>query len=261
MYGGTAAAAVVPLFPFGRRLTVRRATLFLAVGGAAAHFAGLVAFAATYDMLPLEGLAPTLTSLAFMVALLGVGALLLTGEPSMMLVTLPMVAVPLVIALVAGLDVGAAVTSERGAWFVLHAGASLLGLALLGVAFVAAALYLGQHRALKQRHFGVVFRFFPPLEQLDRLNFHALVVGFPVLTVGIALAAAFADRSRGGFDVTAFHLGWGLFAWLVLGGAAVGRALGWIRGRLAAYVSVSGFLVIATLFVVLRAVIGSARFL
>src|SRR2546427_13255951 len=69
--------------------------------------------------------------------------------------------------------------AEPSPWSILHITVSLLGLALLALAFTAAALYLLQFRELKAKHFGQVFRLFPPLERLDRLNHLALVLGFP----------------------------------------------------------------------------------
>lgn len=260
LYGGTAAVAAVPLLRSQRGLRVRRATAVLAVLAAAAHFVALLVFAAVYRVLPLVGLGPTLATLAFMVALLGVGLLLQTREPAVMLVTVPLAVGPLGLAVVAGFEAPSAGASS-GAWFLLHAAASLFGLALLGVAVGAAALYLGQHRVLKERQFGVIFQFFPPLEQLDRLNLRALVVGFPILTVGIALAVVFAGRALEPVATLRYHVGWGFFAWAVFGGLALARAKGWLWGRAAARVSLLGFGMIAGTFLVLRLAFGSLRFL
>jgi ABC-type uncharacterized transport system permease subunit len=142
---------------------------------------------------------------------------------------------------------------------VLHVAASLLGLALMAVAFAAAALYLLQHRELKQRRFGAAFQFLPPLEQLDRLNHLALVVGFPVLTLGVILAARNIGDFTGG---AAVHLGWGLLAWLVLGGIAAARMRGWLVGRRAAQVSIFGFAAVAATYLVLVAFSGGgSRFI
>ena len=61
---------------------------------------------------------------------------------------------------------------------------SVLGSALLALAFVSAALYLLQFRELKTKRFGQVFQLFPPLERLDRLNYGALAIAFPALAAG-----------------------------------------------------------------------------
>src|SRR2546427_6929886 len=48
----------------------------------------------------------------------------------------------------------------------LHITVSVFGLAILALAFIAAALYLLQFHELKAKRFGPVFRLFPPLERL-----------------------------------------------------------------------------------------------
>src|SRR5204862_451760 len=77
--------------------------------------------------------------------------------------------------------------SPRGASSILHITGSVLGLAMLALAFIAAALYLLQFRELKAKRFGPVFRLFPPLERLDQLNHLSLVLGLPTVTLGVLL--------------------------------------------------------------------------
>ena len=58
----------------------------------------------------------------------------------------------------------------QGIWLVAHIALSFVGIAALATAGAAGMLYLVERRELKSRHFGSVFRFFPPLETLDRVN-------------------------------------------------------------------------------------------
>ncbi len=241
---------------------MRYAPVVLALVAVALHFAGLVAYAGAHGALPLSGLAPALSSLAFVVGLLAAALLWLTIEPSLVLVASPLFIGPLAIALLSGLGAPPSPDVQQGGWFMLHVALSFLGIALLGVAFVAAALYLAQHRQLKTRRFGAIFQFAPPLEQLDRLNRIALLVGFPVLTVGVALAAGSAVGVAVEPDLSLAHLIWGSLAWVVLGIIAVARFLGRLTGRRAAYASVSGFLAVALSYLLLVALLGGAgRFL
>src|SRR3989304_10228537 len=145
-----------------------RGAAFAAV---AVHFAALLAYARTTGALPLSGIAPAVSSLGFLVGLLAFLVLWLTRERAIALVAAPLVVVLLVAALSTGFGPTLSGVSPRGPWFVLHVGASLLGLALIAVAFAASALYLLQHRELKARRFGAVFQAFPPLEQLGRVTY------------------------------------------------------------------------------------------
>ena len=77
-------------------------------------------------------------------------------------------------------------TSElRGSWLVAHVVSVLAGYASLLLGSVAAAMYWLQFRALKQKEFGNVFRYFPSLESLDRMNRIGLGVGLSVLAIGL----------------------------------------------------------------------------
>ncbi|MFQ6045406.1 MAG: hypothetical protein ACE5PT_03470, partial [Gemmatimonadales bacterium] len=118
------------------------ATSVLAVGAVGLHFAGLIAFAASFGMAPFSGLAPALSSLAFLVGLLALGTMWLTSERSIVLVAFPLAVIPLAIALLAGFRSAPAEPAAEGGWFILHTALSLLGLALLAWGFAAAALYL-----------------------------------------------------------------------------------------------------------------------
>lgn len=240
----------------------RAATQGLVVVAASLHLAALVSYTSQFGVLPLSGLAPALSSLAFLLGLLAVGLLWLTGEVSILLLALPLILAPLGLALLAGF--GAAPTAPPwGGWFLLHTALSLLGLALLGVAFVAAALYLMQHRELKARRFGVIFQFVPSLEQLDRLNHLALVVGFPALTLGIVLALGSLFGGVAGFTRNPVHLGWGLLAWVLLGVIAGLRLAGRLRGKRAASWTAGAFGVVVVTYLILLALLGrdGTRFL
>ena len=252
LYG---AATALALAPFAGRLAVSRG-LLLAVpsAGAAFHVAGLV------QMAP-AGLAFGLSLLAFFIVVLQLVSERLLRVSAVALFTAPLAAGLVGLALLLGL----APTGEsagRNVWLVLHVALSVLGLALLALAFIASALYLLQFRELKAKRFGQVFQVFPPLERLDLLNRSALVVGFPALTLGVLLAVGYAVRFTGGFRVDPAQVVWGLFTWAVLGAAVwlrVGRR--W-TGRRAAVLSIAGFGAVLLVYLALKITTpGTERFL
>lgn len=261
-YALTGALVAVPLLRLPGGTARGAPPLVAAFAAVALHFAGLLAYARNTGVLPLSGVAPALSSLAFLVGLLAFLVLWLTRERAIALVAAPLIMVLLVAALSTGFGATGQEASPRGSWFVLHVGASLLGLALIAVAFAASALYLLQHRELKARRFGAVFQVFPPLEQLDRINYIALVLGFPTLTLGVVLGAGYLGLEAGIALIGPAHLGVGLGAWAVLGAVAGLRLAGRLRGRRAALGSIAGFALIAasyTTLVVLQH--GFRRFL
>jgi ABC-type uncharacterized transport system permease subunit len=261
-YGLTVAVVVVPFLKLREAPRSASVPLVLTGGAVVAHFGGLLAYARAFGTLPLGGFAPSLSSLAFLLGLLALGIQWLTRESAIALVAGPVVVVVMAVALASGFGPAPAIPVEADAWFVLHVAASLLGLALMTVAFAAAALYVLQHRALKERRFGVAFQFLPPLEQLDRLNHLSLLVGFPVLTLGVALSAGYLQHAPAAGTARLAHLAWGLLSWVILGGMAVGRFRGMLMGRRAALASIAGFgAIVATYLLLVVVAGGGARFL
>lgn len=259
-YGLTVAVVIVPFLKLRDAPTRGSVPLVLTGAAGVAHFAGLIAYVRAFGALPLTGFAPSVSSLAFLLGLLALGIQWLTRENAIVLVAGPLIAGAMTAALVSGFGPAPDGPRGEGTWFVIHAGASLLGLALMAVSFAAAALYLVQHRVLKRREFGVLFQFLPPLEQLDRLNHLALVIGFPVLTVGVVLAAGYLGQSAS-TGTRAAHLGWGLLSWAILGAIAALRFRGALTGRRAAKASVLGFSAVATIYLVLVVLGSGGRFL
>jgi HemX protein len=226
---------------------------FVVAAGLGLHLVALVEYASRWEQLPLVGLGPFLSTLAF---LIGLGCLMAAtlGHAS----TVGIVLVPVVGALtgVAAL-VGIAPTGEpltfSGAWFVLHVVFALVGYTGLTVAFAAGLMYLLQFRELKSKHFGAVFRFFPPLETLDRLGRQGLVIGFPFLTLALLLGWAwitsFSDSTAPGNP----KIAWVILSWVVFVAALLARAGKGRKGERAALASVIGFVVVVVLYVILRA--------
>lgn len=245
-YGLTGALVAAPLLRLSGAGGGGPLPLAMSASAVAVHFGALLAYARAAGTVPLTGLAPALSSLAFLVGLLALAIQWLTRERAIALVAAPLVIVLLTAALAAGFGPPPPPARASGIWFILHVGASLLGLALVAVAFAASALYLLQHRELKARRFGAIFQVLPPLEQLDRLNHVALVIGFPTLTLGVALALGYLGLGAPAAGVGPGHLGWGLFSWAVLGVVTAARVTRWLYGRRAALGSILAFATIAS---------------
>ena len=121
-------------------------------------------------------------------------------------------------------------------------------------------MYLVERRELKARKFGAIFRFFPPLATLDRVNHVAAIVGWLVLTIGVVLAITYAMAYH---EVNGPKIIWAMGAWLAVSGIALGRvAGGWQARRAAIYSSVS-FAAVVVLYVAFRVAEtnGGGRFL
>lgn len=69
-------------------------------------------------------------------------------------------------------------------WLYLHLPFTIIGTVFFIVSFVAGMLYFVQERQLKAKKFGVMFRSFPPLESINRLNTVSLMAGVYTFTIG-----------------------------------------------------------------------------
>ncbi len=147
-------------------------------------------------------------------------------------------------------------TEHRAALFI-HVGASIVGLAAFGLACAAAAAYLVQENRLRSKQLGQEPWRLPPLAKLDELGVTLVGIGFPLLTLGIAMGS-FATNGRIASWSLPRLLGlvaWGFFAAVL----ALRLAAGW-RGRRTAIGTMIGFgcAVLVLLGYALRSAPGAA---
>ncbi|HEY5931276.1 MAG TPA: cytochrome c biogenesis protein CcsA [Nitrospira sp.] len=124
-------------------------------------------------------------------------------------------------------------------WF--HVTLSMLGTVGFTVAFVAGVMYLIQDRLLKSKQFNVLYSKLPALDFLDHLNQQSIVLGFPLLTLGIVTGAISAEFARGSYVSWNPEQTWALVTWVFYFVVLLGRlTVGW-RAKRAAYLTVIGF--------------------
>ncbi len=256
LYGGAAAVQA------GSLATARRdsplVALVLMLAGLGLHAAGLVVFTTRFGELPLVGLGPSLSTLAFLTAVSLLLAGVLEEARPLGVVLLPFVALLCGAALLLGIAPGGEHLRFSGAWFLIHVVPSLLGDAALALAAAAGLLYLLQFRELKGKRFGRMFRFFPSLETLDRVGHRALVTGLVALTLGLLAGTAWVARFAGAEGFT-MKFAWGVLTWLVFAIALLARRRGVSGDRRGAAVAVIGFVVVVVAYVALRLAVPSGR--
>lgn len=132
---------------------------------------------------------------------------------------------------------------------VMHVGLTILGDAVFALAFVGGFMYLVQERQIKSKNFGFFYKRFPSLESLDKLNHYCLVVGFPLLTVGLMLGFLYAGmvwKSYWHWDPKEVLA---VATWLIYAVLLHERlAVGW-RGRRAAIMAIVGFCAVLATFI------------
>lgn len=123
----------------------------------------------------------------------------------------------------------------------IHVFVNLGGVALFALAFSAGTLYLVQERLVKQKRVDGVSRRLPPLDALDRAEHRFLLMGFPLLTLGIITGTVWARRVEMGAAAEVLRAVFGYVTWIVIAGVLYLRAAAGWRGRRAAYGTIAGF--------------------
>ena len=248
-------AAALAAAPFARPVAAPvRGVLALLTAGVVAHVAALAEVTFVRGAVPLAGLGPSLSAAGFALAVTLLATELLARDVSLTLVAAPVAA----LCTAAGAAVRAIpLVQPRGAelfWRDAHIALSIAGIAAFATAAAAGSMYLLQRRELRSRRFGAVFRFFPPLATLDRVNHVAAVAGWVGLTLGVALAIGYSlAYSR----VDVAQTVWGVLAWVGVTTVALGRTLrGW-QARRAAIASSVVFAAVLAAYVALRMVVGA----
>jgi cytochrome c-type biogenesis protein CcsB len=134
-------------------------------------------------------------------------------------------------------------------WLLYHVVTCFLGYAAFAVACGISIMYLikaKQEEATGDSPAGGIIASFPPCKVLDDLNYRAIMIGFPLLTVGIVTGAAWANYAWGTYWSWDPKETWSLIVWFVYAAFLHARITrGWV-GKRAAILSVIGFA--ATIF-------------
>jgi HemX protein len=243
-------AAALAALPFARRVRAPVGLVItLLAAGAAVHAAGLAELAMRSGPASVTGLGPALSFAGFVLAVALIVVESLAQEVTLSLAAAPLAALMTIAGNVTGmrplLDPGGA----RASWLVLHIVLSFIGIAAYATAAAAGTMYLVARRELKSARFGAIYRFFPPLETLDKVNHFSSIAGFMGLTLGVALAGAYSIAYR---TVVMPQIVWGMGAWICVSALALGRLLrGW-QARRAALMSAVTFASVIALYLVFR---------
>ncbi len=135
------------------------------------------------------------------------------------------------------------------AFITVHVLFNLIGLSLFVLAGASATLYLIQERRLKKRRLAKIGAL-PPLDTLDRAAHRFLVLGFPLLTIGVVSGTFFAYQLETGSFDEVMRIVLGYTTWILIGAVLLLRtAAGW-RGRRSAYGTLLGLLCAMSVLVV-----------
>jgi len=127
-------------------------------------------------------------------------------------------------------------------WLHAHVVTCFLSYASFALSCAVSVMYLvklrQQEKGMKE---GGLASLFPPLDSLDELVYKTIVVGFPLLTIGIVTGAAWANYAWGSYWSWDPKETWSLITWFVYAVFLHARVTRDWRGKRTAILSIIGF--------------------
>ncbi|MFO0773359.1 MAG: cytochrome c biogenesis protein [Nitrospiraceae bacterium] len=210
--------------------------------GFVSHTLALVLRMVATDNIPLTSFQEALSFLSWMLVLVFLVVELRKGLHVLGCFILPLALISLGSAAAIPDKVHTLDPGSKTVW--VHVSLSMLGTVGFAIAFVAGVMYLIQDGLLKSKRFNVLYAKLPPLDFLDHLNQQSIVLGFPLLTLGIITGALSAELAQGAYVSWNAEQTFAMVTWVFYFIVLVGRlTVGW-RAKRAAYLTIIGFAVV-----------------
>ncbi len=197
LYVASTVAFVV--FLLSKSESLGKAAFRIFGAGLALHFLGKIARFIALGAVPVTDSLEAMNLLALVVGVVFIVVAKRYSVPVLGAFATPLAVVTLGASLAFGQKTGAVPEALRSAWFPVHLGTAILADALFVMAGVAAVAFLVQENRLRKKQLGSVFRKLPPLHVLDEISHRLIVVGFLLMTLGMAAGAYLAKHHWGAY--------------------------------------------------------------
>ena len=127
-------------------------------------------------------------------------------------------------------------------WLAIHVTTCFFGYACFAVSCGISILYL--FRARKEGAKKEASKWLPAAALLDEINYKAIIIGFPMLTLGIITGAAWANYAWGSYWGWDPKETWSLITWFIYAAFLHARYTRDWRGKKAAILSILGFVAV-----------------
>ncbi len=129
-------------------------------------------------------------------------------------------------------------------WILTHIILIFLGEAFFAIAFISGLLYLFEEGRIKKKQINNSLRKLPSLTALDKIAHFSLMLGFPLVTLGLAIGLFLANQIWGPQWTWGTKETWSLVTWVFYAILINGRVTSDWKGRKSAVVSIIGFFII-----------------
>lgn len=144
----------------------------------------------------------------------------------------------------------------KSLWLTMHVLTIFLGNGLFAINFLSSIMYLVQENYIKKKKIGSFYSRLPSLATIDSINYQSLVLGFPLMTIGMISGSVYAQFILGSYWQWDPKEVWSFVTWLAYAALIHERvAMGW-RGRRAALMSIGCFALLLFSFIVVSLLMG-----
>ncbi len=239
-----AAFAVFLIGFFTQRPWTNRVGIIVAAAGLVAQTLGLVFRGVSAGHFPFSGLYESMVLVAWAIVLVWHVLEAFTKIKAVGLYVMPVVLVLLTVALISYDPPAGLVPALRSDVVIVHVAVMLVAIGCLYVAGGAAIIYLIEEALLRRRKPGGVLGRLPSLAALDRLIYHATLLGLPFLTMGMAAGVIRAETFKvPGWPTDPMVL-LSAAAWAVYLALIAGRVRGDWSGRSVSWLAVAGLVLL-----------------
>jgi ABC-type transport system involved in cytochrome c biogenesis permease subunit len=239
-----AAFAVFLIGFFTQKAWANRAGLIVAAVGLVAQTLGLILRGVSAGHFPFVGIYESMVLVSWAIVLVWHVLESFTKIKAVGLYVMPVVLVLLTIALVKYDPPRGMVPALRSDIVIVHVAVMLVAIGCLYVAGGAAIIYLIEETLLRRRKTGGVLGRLPSLAALDRLIYHATLLGLPFLTMGMAAGVIRAETFKvPGWPTDPMVL-LSAAAWAVYLALIAGRVRGEWSGRAVSWLAVAGLVLL-----------------
>ena len=136
-------------------------------------------------------------------------------------------------------DINPLIPALKSPWLGIHVVTCFIGYAAFAVSFWFSILFLIKES--REKNHASHMRFLPSTRLLDEINYRSILIGFPMLTLGIVTGAAWANYAWGSYWSWDPKETWSLITWFIYAAFLHARlSRGW-SGRKTAILSIIGF--------------------
>ena len=229
---------------FTQRPWANRAGLIVAAAGLVAQTLGLILRGVSAGHFPFVGIYESMVLVSWAIVLVWHVLESFTKIKAVGLYVMPVVLVLLTIALVKYNPPTGLAPALRSDIVIVHVAVMLVAIGCLYVAGGAAIIYLIEESLLHRRKTGGVLGRLPSLAALDRLIYHATLLGLPFLTMGMAAGVIRAETFKvPGWPTDPMVL-LSAVAWAVYLALIAGRVRGDWSGRAVSWLAVTGLILL-----------------